>query len=302
MLNDREGAPQRARNDTARFLPLLAVFLLPVFTRAEDNLDPRAAIELTRAVMVEVTVTQQISGGRRYEFGAGVVIHPSGLVATTLHTVDHPGQITVRLSNDSVLPARIVSTFREIDAAVLKFEAPEPHPAVRASRRQDIVAGRAIVAGIPQRGERSLRLANVNAAPSDVKYHLVSRSTKIVSFEADITLGFSGGPVIDLDGELVGMILARNSNGLRRGYCLPADVLLTALGVDSLAGYPLPAVTEMATAVAAVEVKSAEPTRPTTGHRVATRIQEPLLPALDFENRPSTLSSEQPFRSDSLVR
>lgn len=244
-----------------------AVALVSVFSfalgsaafAAEDRKGTRGAIEFVRAVTVEVSVVSRVGNTRRTNFGAGFVIHPRGIVVTSLHVVHAPGMLYVRPTGGRLRHARLLASYSEIDAAILHAPADEDLPAIGLSRGRVEPGLATIVAGVPDLGSRSLRLASVRDQSTAVRYAKVARGTELIRFDADISLGFSGGPMVDLDGRLVGMILARNSGGLRRGYGLPVDRLLDVLGVESVPGSPMPDRAEAASWLTRLGVEAVDP-------------------------------------------
>lgn len=231
--------PYRAAGSPSTHAMVCALYLL---TAGSGRADPPAsspglAVEMARAVTIEVTATRQDGRLKTHTFGAGFVIHPSGLAVTCIHVVPEGCALTVRLPDHRMVPARVVARYADIDTAILRFPTGRLEPAIEVEAAPVSRNTRAVVAGVPERGKRSLRNAEVIALTDSVRFAKVARGTELLRFGASISLGFSGGPLISLDGRFLGMVVARDSSGRSVGYAIPASTLLEALQVPRLAGY-----------------------------------------------------------------
>ncbi|MFO0946820.1 MAG: serine protease [Planctomycetota bacterium] len=237
-----------------------------------------AGIEKARAVTVEVTATRREGNRKIHTFGAGFVIHPSGLVATCVHVVPEGCTLILRLPDNRLVSARVVARYSDIDTAILKFQPAKPHAAIEVAKGAIERNTRAVVAGVPERGKRALRSAEVVALTDTVQYSRVAHGTELLRFGASISLGFSGGPLISLDGRFLGMVVARDSSGRSVGYAIPAATLLDALDVPRLVGF--------------------WPTEPTNAIAVElpmSRDMSHVFLVADRDRRSETLSEEMSF-------
>jgi len=156
-------------------------------------------------VLIQVS---HVLGGRGH--GSGFVYDPSGFILTNHHVVEGAAQITVRLQDGRTFPARVVDYVRRaeyscppqvarmVDAAVLKIDATD-------------------LKAIPLGDSASLRQGQellVLGYPGGVGTEEVSVTRGIVGalrsgwFQTDATMmpGNSGGPVIDRQGRVVGLV------------------------------------------------------------------------------------------------
>jgi serine protease Do len=182
--------------------------------------------------------------GRRLAVGSGVIVDPEGYIVTNAHVVNGAEKIEVivppRLSAAATLgadqdtqgksyQAHIVGVAREIDLAVIKIEA---HALSALSIRGSIAPAR--------QGEMVFAFGSPEGLRNTVTMGVVSAIARqpdpdspIVYVQTDtpINPGNSGGPLVDADGELVGIntfILSTSGGNQGLGFAIPAGVVASA--------------------------------------------------------------------------
>ena len=136
--------------------------------------------------------------------GSGFIIDASGLVVTNNHVVEDADEITVSLSDGKEYPAELIGRDETTDLALLKIERDEPFPSVKwgdsdAERVGDWVLaignpfglGGTVTAGII-----SARARAPGGASGEIDF---------LQTDASINKGNSGGPLFNLDGEVIGV-------------------------------------------------------------------------------------------------
>jgi serine protease Do len=182
--------------------------------------------------------------GRRQAVGSGVIVDPEGYIVTNAHVVNGAEKIEVivppRIAPASLLDAaqdfqgksyqgRIVGVTREIDLAVIKIEAHAlPALSVRSSgpppRQGEIVFALGSPEGL--RNTVTMGVVSAVARQPDPDSPLV-----YVQTDTPINPGNSGGPLVDADGELVGIntfILSTSGGNQGLGFAIPAGVVAYA--------------------------------------------------------------------------
>ena len=162
---------------------------------------------------------------RAQSLGSGFVIDKSGIVVTNYHVIAEADEITVILDDNTSYPAELVGFDQKTDLAVLKVQTEEDLPSVpwgdsEASRVGDWVLaignpfglGGSVTAGII-----SARGRNINAGPYD----------NFIQTDASINRGNSGGPMFNLDGEVVGIntaIFSPSGGSVGIGFAIPSNL------------------------------------------------------------------------------
>jgi S1-C subfamily serine protease len=138
--------------------------------------------------------------------GAGVVVSADGSVLTALHVVDGATTITVRFSDGSQSPATIAKQQDATDIAVLS---PEhlPGVVVPAVLAGGVRVGDTVFAlGHPLGLSNSLSGGVVSALGRSVRVSDQQTLKGLIQFDAAVNPGNSGGPLLDRDGQVVGIV------------------------------------------------------------------------------------------------
>jgi serine protease Do len=162
--------------------------------------------------------------------GSGFIIDPAGYVVTNNHVVEGASEVTIRLVDDSVYPARIIGTDPQTDLALLKIEADRPLPALQLGNSDEAEVGDWVMAvgnpfglgGTVTAGIVSARGRNIQAGPYD----------DFIQVDASINRGNSGGPLFDLDGNVIGVntaIYSPNGGSVGIGFAIPSNMVKTVV-------------------------------------------------------------------------
>ena len=135
--------------------------------------------------------------------GSGFVIDPSGLIVTNNHVIEDADQVTVTLNDGSSLQAKVVGRDAKTDLALLRVKPKEPLPATRFGDSDHARVGEWVMAignpfglgGSVTAGIISARNRDINAGPYD----------DFIQTDAPINRGNSGGPLFNMQGEVIGV-------------------------------------------------------------------------------------------------
>jgi len=157
--------------------------------------------------------------------GSGFIIDASGYIVTNNHVIADADEVTVTLHDDTALKAEIVGRDTKTDVALLKVTSDDPLPAVSwgdsdVSRVGDWVMaignpfglGGSVTAGII-----SARARDINAGPYD----------NFIQTDASINRGNSGGPLFNMDGDVIGIntaIFSPSGGSVGIGFAVPANL------------------------------------------------------------------------------
>jgi 2-alkenal reductase len=138
--------------------------------------------------------------------GSGVIITPDGYVVTNNHVVQESDQVSVILSDGTEIPAPVVSTDIYADLAVLKFEGDVP--AVARFGNSDLLKpGETVIAIGSPLGDfkNSVTVGVVSATGRMIDTGQGFTMEDLIQTDAAINQGNSGGPLVNLAGEVVGI-------------------------------------------------------------------------------------------------
>ncbi len=170
---------------------------------------------------------EKLNDGPRRGIGSGFIIHRDGWIVTNAHVVEGAAKIEVDLGEGlRKLPAKVVGADAESDLALLKVDAGRPLPVVPLGDSDRIsLAEWVLVIGNPFGLDHSVTLGIVShTGRSDISPVGRPGSYDFIQTDAPITPGNSGGPVLNLRGEVVGIATAVNATGQGIGFAIPINM------------------------------------------------------------------------------
>lgn len=139
-----------------------------------------------------------------YAVGSGFIIDKNGYIITNNHVVAEAARIKVRLETGEEFPARIVGSDEETDLAVLKIDAGRELPAVVFGDSSSARVGEWVVAiGSPFGLARTVTAGIISQIDRDTPTTTLFQ--KFIQTDAAINRGNSGGPLVNLKGEVIGV-------------------------------------------------------------------------------------------------
>ena len=188
------------------------------------------------ASVVEITVTTQapaqgpMGSGTAQAQGSGFVYDTTGHVITNAHVVDGAQSAKVRFADGKTYDATVVGVDASTDLAVLKVEAPSSalHPLELADSSQAAVGDVVVAIGSPFGLENSVTTGIVSALGRSMKAPNGYTITGSIQTDAAINHGNSGGPLLDLDGKVVGVnaqIESESGGNDGVGFAIPSSTV-----------------------------------------------------------------------------
>ena len=187
-----------------------------------------AVTELAESVSPAVV---NVNAGRRG--GTGIVWSSDGLVVTASHVVGHSTGPTVVLNDGKELEARVVGRDPYTDIALLKVDASELTP-VKVGSADGIRVGQFVLALANATGKKASATSGIITSHrrSMRGFWGVMIEDAVVS-DAKLNPGYSGGPLVDASGNLLGMNVAYFAG---RGIAVSVDLLKETVGKISKDG------------------------------------------------------------------
>ena len=177
---------------------------------------------------------------RHTSLGSGFIISSDGYILTNNHVVDHADKVTVRLQDRRTLTAKVVGTDPTYDIALLKVDAGGSLPTVDIGDSRSLKPGQWVLAiGSPFGFDYTVTQGIVSA----VGRNLGQRDQPYTSFiqtDVPINRGNSGGPLFNLQGQVVGInsqIYSNTGDYLGVSFSIPIDVTMNAVQQLKTKGY-----------------------------------------------------------------
>ena len=157
--------------------------------------------------------------------GAGLIISDNGYIVTNAHVIEQADEIAVSLSNGETINAEIIGTDPKTDIALIKIEQKDLVAANLGDSDQVRVGQFVIAAGNPFGLSASITSGIVSAkGRSNVG---IADYEDFIQTDASINQGNSGGPLVNLDAEVIGIntaMLGRNGN-IGIGFAIPINLV-----------------------------------------------------------------------------
>lgn len=198
---------------------------------------PRSYIEASDRVVevvqevgpsVVTVVSFQADGAR--SSGSGVIISRNGHIVTNEHVIDNANRIEVMLADGSALPARLVGSDLFSDIAVVQVDQAMPVPA-RWGDSDQLSAGQTVIAIGSPLGDfvNTVTVGVISNVSRSIDVGQGFQLQDLIQTDAAINRGNSGGPLLNLAGEVVGintLIVRDNGSGAQAeglGFALPSN-------------------------------------------------------------------------------
>jgi serine protease Do len=162
--------------------------------------------------------------------GSGFIIDPSGLVVTNNHVIAGADEVNVILNDGTILKAEIVGRDTKTDLALLKVKPAKPLKAVKFGDSDKLRLGEWVIAignpfslgGTVTAGIVSARNRDIQSGPYD----------NYIQTDAAINRGNSGGPLFNLNGEVVGVntaIISPSGGSIGIGFAVPSKTVVPVI-------------------------------------------------------------------------
>jgi serine protease Do len=159
--------------------------------------------------------------------GSGFIVDPSGIVVTNNHVIADADEINVIMNDGTKIKAELVGVDKKTDLAVLKFKPVKPLVAVKFGDSDKLRLGEWVIAignpfslgGTVTAGIVSARNRDINSGPYD----------SYIQTDAAINRGNSGGPLFNLDGEVIGvntLIISPSGGSIGIGFAVPSKTVV----------------------------------------------------------------------------
>jgi serine protease Do len=156
--------------------------------------------------------------------GSGVILSSDGLVVTNHHVVDHAEKLEVKLADGRLFAAKVLGSDPLTDIAVIQLQgASGLKPATLGSSASMSVGDWVIAIGSPMGLEQSATTGIVSAKGRGSLGLYANSYIDFLQTDASIAPGSSGGPLFNLNGEVIGINTAINAVGRGLGFAVPID-------------------------------------------------------------------------------
>jgi serine protease Do len=162
--------------------------------------------------------------------GTGFFFDPRGYIFTNEHVIHGAEEIFVRFyDQEEGVPARVVGASYEMDLAILKVDPPKNMKTLPFGKSSALRQGDWVVAiGCPLGLDHTVTVGIISAKERPITIG-DRHYPQLLQTDAAINRGNSGGPLINLKGEVIGMNTAVSASSQGIGFAIPIDVVKKAI-------------------------------------------------------------------------
>jgi S1-C subfamily serine protease len=160
-----------------------------------------------------------------------VIIDPLGYILTNFHVIERASRIQVKLADAQTYEAAFLAGDPINDLALIKIEPRAPLQAIVFARDDDTMLGETVIAlGNPFGLEQTVTVGVLSAKNREARYGGEVLYKDILQTDAAVNPGSSGGPLLNLDAELIGINVAIYQAAQNIGFALPVKRAREQLG------------------------------------------------------------------------
>lgn len=158
------------------------------------------------------------------QLGSGFIIKEDGVIVTNAHLMNHASKIVVKLRKSQVYhEARLVSVDWDKDIAILKINAKDLKPVKLGNSSKVQTGQRVVTIGNPLGLENTISDGLISSLRS------VKGGFKVLQTSVPLSQGSSGGPLFNLEGEVVGITTGSYLNGQNLNFAIPINYVKSLL-------------------------------------------------------------------------
>lgn len=220
----REQPRPERRNDVVRAIEKALPAVVNIGTeRVLDtrDMDDPGDIGILQRLFDKFLRSQKSSAN--YSLGSGCIIDPSGLIVTNAHVVERAAKITITLNGGQSCEAEIVADNPMNDIALLKLKNPPPGlTAICCDHSGRLYLGETVIAvGNPFGLDSSITVGSLSGTRRRFTYQGHVIFSDILQTDAIVYPGNSGGPLINIEGNMIGMNMSSYENAPGIGFAIP---------------------------------------------------------------------------------
>jgi len=163
---------------------------------------------------------------RTQSLGSGVIISADGYIVTNNHVVENADEIKVRCTNHEEYDAKVIGRDPKTDVALIKIEPKDGLTYITFGNSDTLRVGDWVVAiGNPFGLENTVTAGIVSGKGRSLGNNPYEN---FIQTDAAINMGNSGGPLLDMNGDLVGIntaIYSRSGGSIGLGFAIPANMV-----------------------------------------------------------------------------
>ena len=210
----------------------LSISSLNSYAQVEE---PSQLLQRIKASLVEIRTENSktfddgnghLKVGTYHTQGSGVIIDSHGIIVTNTHIVANAPQILVGLSDGTVLEAKVVYS-SDADFSFIKVDPPYPLTVITWADSSLAPIGTSIIALTnSEDGQQHI----LGGAITDLNKGISSDKIELLELNLNLIPGDSGGPLLDSEGHLLGLVMAKRKDVENKSYAIASNKIQQEYG------------------------------------------------------------------------
>jgi serine protease Do len=197
------------------------------------------AVKKTKAAIVQVRVSRP--NGAKDTIGAGVIVSDDGAIITNQHVIGAAEKAVIRFADGSETTAQALVGETHYDLAILKIKNAKNLAFLKPAPVSDLMVGESVIAiGNPHGYSHSVSRGIISALDREITMPAGDAIGGLIQTDASINPGNSGGPLLNINGEWIGVNLALRQDAHGIAFAINAGTvekfLRRHLNADKVAG------------------------------------------------------------------
>ena len=198
-------------------------------TEPSTGLTPVQIYDLSQDSVVLITVQwETLTGLEPVSSGSGFVYDVDGHIITNNHVIEDADALEVTFSDGTIVQAELVGADPYSDLAVVRVEAPDEllHPLPLGSSSELLVGESVMAIGNPFGLSNSMSLGIISQLGRELDAPRAYKIVDAIQVDAAVNPGNSGGPLMNMRGEVVGVNTAIIVGSVGVGFAIPSDTVI----------------------------------------------------------------------------
>lgn len=179
---------------------------------------------------VPFTFDELYSNPRAMSLGSGLIVDEDGLIVTNHHVVAGSDEVSIKFHDNTELPAKVIGTDPKTDLALLKVDTKKKLTPVKFGDAGSARVGDVVIAiGNPLGFGGTVTTGIISSKGRDIGSGLDELVDDFIQTDAAINSGNSGGPLFNIDGEVIGVNTAIPAAGggtnIGIGFAIPSNTV-----------------------------------------------------------------------------
>lgn len=159
-----------------------------------------------------------------HSLGSGLIIDPRGYILTNYHVIERASKIRVTVSDETAYDATFIAGDERNDLALLKIDADKPLATVDLAEDNNLMLGETvIVLGNPFGLAQTVTVGVLSSKNREARYGGQVLYRDILQTDAAVNPGSSGGPLLNILGEVIGINVAIYRQAQNIGFAVPVS-------------------------------------------------------------------------------